>query len=128
MNNVVLYEDPIPFMVTMQALADIIYNTEPVDLVLVMGTSLQVAPFCAIPNLVPKTCTRALIDRNPENAFTNDWSPNKQISGISNSSSIKFGIRHRVSLRPQWNTRRKWKSQYIIKCDTDEWAEGIMNI
>ena len=32
-----------------------------VDLVLVMGTSLQVAPFCALPNLAEKAATRVLV-------------------------------------------------------------------
>ena len=43
-----------------------------VDLVLVMGTSLQVAPFCAVPNLAPKTAYRVLVDPTLS-ALCNPW-------------------------------------------------------
>jgi hypothetical protein len=94
---------------------------------LIMGTSLQVAPFCAIPNLVPKACTRILVDINPLNAFTNDWSKTRksldEMYGLaSGNSSIKIGSRV-VSLKPQWDKHSKWKDQYIITSDCDQWVK-----
>lgn len=130
-NNVVLYGDSIPTSAIYDTITDFVHNKEPVDLILVMGTSLQVAPFCAIPNLVPKSCTRVLVDIHPENAFTNDWTKKKtspeDMYGLSMSSSatVKFGKRL-VSLRPQWVRHSKWKDQHIIVSDTDAWANSIM--
>lgn len=129
-NNVVLYGDKIPEHILDKVINDI---TDDVDLMLVMGTSLQVSPFCAIPNLVDKNCTRVLVDLYPHNAFTNNWS--KVVlhpDGIYDNyvgimSSIKIGKRL-VSLRPAWNVRdSKWKNQHIISSDTDEWSLTIIN-
>jgi NAD-dependent SIR2 family protein deacetylase len=124
-NNVVLYGDKIDDNVINQTIED--FNK--VDLMLVMGTSLQVAPFCALPNLVSKSCTRILVDINPVNAFKNDWSavkgdPNEMYSSPSSISTVKFGSRL-VSLRPQWYKPMKWKNQHIIYSDCDKWVENI---
>ncbi|CAH6420285.1 Sir2 family protein [uncultured virus] len=131
-NNVVLYGDAIPPHAILQTTIDFVYSKDPIDLMLVMGTSLQVAPFCALPNLVPKSCTRILVDIHPENTFVNDWSYKKvnpegmyQFS-IMTSSTMKFGKR-KVSLRPQWKRHSKWKSQYIVKSDTDGWSREVMS-
>lgn len=132
-NSVVLYGDGIPQSALSQTTKDLIENTEPIDLMLVMGTSLQVAPFCAIPNLAPKSCTRILLDIHPENAFINDWTVVKRTpeclydlsTGMRQTSFIKFGKRA-VSLRPQWGHHTKWKSQYIVRQDCDSWSDEIM--
>lgn len=42
------------------------------DLLLVLGTSLQVAPVSAIPNMVRRTCKRALINRDLVGNFQED--------------------------------------------------------
>merc|ERR1711920_531312 len=34
-----------------------------VDLVLVFGTSLRVAPFCTLPNMAPRGCARVLVNK-----------------------------------------------------------------
>ena len=133
-NNVVLYGDDIPQSVLAQTSTDFVENNEPVDLMLVMGTSLQVAPFCAIPNLVSKSCTRILVDIHPENAFNNDWTVVKRIpecmydvsTSTAETSYIKIG-RRAVSLRPQWDRDSKWKSQHIVKQDCDTWSNEIIN-
>lgn len=133
-SSVVLYGDDIPQSALAQTTKDFIDNTEGIDLILVMGTSLQVAPFCAIPNLVPKSCTRVLVDIHPENALKNDWTAAKRIpeclydlsTSMRQTSFIKFGKRA-VSLRPQWGRHSKWKSQYIIMQDCDTWSNQIMN-
>jgi NAD-dependent SIR2 family protein deacetylase len=127
-NNMVLYGDAIPGMATRQTIDDFT-NPIPVDLMLVMGTSLQVAPFCAIPNLVNKSCVRILVDINPKNAFTNDWSiqknnPDEMYKSPTSLSTIKIGNRV-VSLRPQWQKPGKWKDQYVITSDCDVWVSNI---
>ncbi len=128
--NVVLYGDSIGKEVVDQTINDFV-DYKDVDLVIVMGTSLQVAPFCAIPNLVKKTCTRVLVDKAPSNCFKNDWSLKKaniedMYSIPSISSTIDIGSR-KVSLRPQWSGPDKWKDQYVIKSDCDEWCKSIMH-
>ena len=129
-NNVVLYGDKISDSVITQTIIDFITNSNPVDLILVMGTSLQVAPFCAIPNLVNKSCTRILVDINPKNAFKNDWSirkgdPDQMYSTPNSTSTVKFGSRL-VSLRSQWSKPSKWKNQYIIESNCDDWVKLII--
>lgn len=128
--NVVLYGDNIPHEAIYQTILDFNSQDNNIDLMLVMGTSLQVAPFCAIPNLVNKHCTRILIDLHPQNAFTNNWTKHKVIpenmyDNYSISSQIKIGKRL-VSLRPQWGKHSKWKDQYIITSDTDSWSNQII--
>ncbi len=128
-NNVVLYGDSIDKNAINQTINDFV-DFKDVDLMLVMGTSLQVSPFCAIPNLVNKKCTRVLVDKNPSNCYKNDWSLKKNniedmYSTLSISSTIEIGNR-KVSLRPQWVKPDKWKDQYIIKSDCDVWCKSIM--
>jgi NAD-dependent SIR2 family protein deacetylase len=131
-SNIVLYNDQISSKVISQTVYDFVNNQEPIDLLLVMGTTLQVAPFCALPNLVPKSCTRILIDNCPENAFTNIWTKKKyEIDGLyikyeMSSLTMKFGKRL-ISLRPQWDRCSKWKRQHIITSDTDEWVNSLMS-
>jgi NAD-dependent SIR2 family protein deacetylase len=70
-NNVILYGDSIDKKVINQTINDFV-DYKDVDLIIVMDTSLQVAPFCAIPNLVKKTCTRVLVDKTPSNCYKNN--------------------------------------------------------
>lgn len=129
-NNIVLYGDDISNLVINQIIKD--FNYAEIDLIIIMGTSLQVSPFCALPNFVSKNCTRVLVDIHPENAFKNPWTKiNSEPEGLyaipQASSFIKFG-KKKVSLRPQWGIRSKWKSQYIITSDCDEWSREIFNL
>lgn len=130
-NNVVTYGSCIQTSVTQRVVDDLVNNMQPIDLLLVMGTSLQCAPFCALPNLVPKECTRVLVDIVPENVMKNAWSKSKRScdsiyeTRASLRSDIKFGNR-KASLRPQWGKDSKWKSQYLIQEDCDRWAEELM--
>lgn len=69
-NDIVLYDDSLPACMFDALQNDFGLNEsgefgELVDLVLVLGTSLKVRPFCGIPNLAPKTCARAWITRDP---------------------------------------------------------------
>lgn len=135
-DTVVLYGDSIDPGIIDIIKADFIENTE-VDLIIVMGTSLQVAPFCAIPNLVTKQCTRVLVDKNPDNAVTNPWTKRQRVNSwvyepgrngdMPQCSYIKFGKR-KVTLRPQWDNHRKYSQpQHIIQADTDIWVTEVMN-
>ncbi len=130
--SIVLYGDPIPFTAEHRVIKDLIENRD-TDLLIVMGSSLQVSPFCALPNMVNKNCTRVLVDIAPENAMHNTWSKtynlrsgNDGMYSLGNSVSwIKTGGR-RVSLRPRWNDKKKYPNQYIFKTDCDEWAKALM--
>jgi NAD-dependent SIR2 family protein deacetylase len=139
-NNIVLYGDRIPKSATALLLDDFVINPVPVDLILVMGTSLQVAPFCAIPNLAPKACTRALIDVCPQNIYKNAWSKKKidydymyglygsdRPSSRSYCTFSKDRVKRRVTLRPLWGWRSKYKSQYIIRSDCDDFVGLIVS-
>jgi len=73
-----------------------------------------------------------LVDTNPSNCYKNDWSLKKiniedMYSTPSISSTIEIGSR-KVSLRPQWAKPDKWKDQYIIKSDCDEWCKSFITI
>lgn len=120
-NNVVLYGDAIMKEIITQTLLDF------ADLIIVMGSSLQVSPFCALPNLVNKQCTRILVDLEPSNAYKNEWSKKKadptEMYNCYSDSTIKFGSRT-VSLRPQWKKPDKWKKQYVIQSDCDTWVNS----
>jgi len=60
--SIVMYGDPLPSRFATAVHADFVQGAQPgggeVDLMLVMGSALQVAPFCAIPNLAPAGATR----------------------------------------------------------------------
>jgi NAD-dependent SIR2 family protein deacetylase len=129
--TIVLYGDAINSQCLYQVTEDLVED-DGTDLLIVMGSSLQVAPFCAIPNLVNKNCTRLLVDKTPENAFINPWTKQKVTlfedmyrSGGGMQSWLKFGKR-RVSLRPQWQDHKKYPLQYIFKEDCDEWSANLM--
>ena len=127
--TIVLYGDPIPAAAQDKVIEDFVVNQD-TDLLIVMGSSLQVAPFCALPNMVSKHCTRVLVDINPTNAMINPWSKTKYgIDGLYVEpvmrSTIKIG-KKRVSLRPQWHNKKKYLEQYIFSSDCDVWAYTIM--
>lgn len=93
-----------------------------VDLVLVLGTSLQVKPFCAIPNMAPKGCTRVLVNRRIQDCLRNDYSPTTPQQGFSETAWI--GKRKRVPLAPLWNdtkANKKW-NQILVESDCDEFV------
>lgn len=124
----VLYGDSIPQKAFYQVIED--FSDTEIDLIIVMGSSLQVSPFCAIPNLVNKNCTRILVDIKPENAMTNPWSKRRTIldgmySDGGGISWTKFG-RRKVSLRPYWSNKKKYVNQYILRMDCDEFSEYFL--
>lgn len=126
LNDVIYYGDSIKDE-TVQKVSDEIDSIGDVDCLLVMGTSLQVAPFCALPNMVRKECCRVLIDMNP--SYRNNFSKQKRnYDGFyqmsSSCSYAKFG-KHKATLRPQWRGK-KYKTEFIIKDDVDKVSTEIM--
>lgn len=133
-SSVVRYGDALPASMTAQISKD--FSEPGPDLLLVMGTSLQVAPFCAIPNLAPSNCARVLVNRDLEHSLTNSWSIKQKshrasveagslgLGGTSCTalSSVKLAGQN-VSLRPSWEGSR-W-SQLLIERDCDEFAEQV---
>ena len=107
--TVVLYGDKLSNKFYKSCEKDFNNPENPVDLVLVMGTSLQVAPFCAIPNLVPKTATRVLVDPNPNRVISlNPWSITTRLAGID------------VELGSLWNSR--WENELLVKSTSDNFV------
>ena len=73
--TVVFYGDPLSDSFYKACETDFKSPNSSIDLILVMGTSLQVSPFCAIPNLAPNNATRVLVDPNPQRVLSsNPWS------------------------------------------------------
>ena len=102
-DNVVLYGDPIPDNVLNKVKEDLVDNVKKIDCIIVMGSSLQVAPFCALPNMVTKTCCRILVDKYPNNCFTNNWSNCEDEPSMYSSykeSSYMNIMGRKVTLRP----------------------------
>lgn len=113
---------------------------EDVDLLLIMGTSLQIAPFCALPNLPHKNCPRILVDKCPQNVYTNSWSKpmkNKNTGSVTNDrvngleshifkvkSQWKIGKRI-TTLRPKWLQHST--ETYIFEMDTDKFSSQVLN-
>lgn len=127
--NVVAYGDAIDVKVAKDSRAAM----EAADMVLVMGTSLQVAPFCALPNILRKEGYRVLVDIDPENAFDNAWTGSayrRSNAGMVVSSWMKFAGR-KVTLRSSFGHSyskryRKWRKQDVFAADCDEFAEALM--
>lgn len=119
-DTVVLYGDDLPKSFYNQVLTDLVDCDVAPDLVLVMGTTLQVAPFCCLPNLVPAECTRALVTKNISEALTNHFNT------LKGGHTIKFGHR-KVTSRSLWRTHKvKWKKQFLIDSDVQEFSRQCM--
>lgn len=84
----------------------------PVDLIIVMGTSLQVAPFCAIPNLAPHTATRVLVDPNPSRVVSlNSWTTTTKLAGRD------------VELGSLWKkSNSHWEHELMIQAKSDDFV------
>ena len=110
--TVVLYGDKLSDNFYKTCEKDFNNPEKPVDLVLVMGTSLQVAPFCAIPNLVPKTATRVLVDPNPNRVLSlNPWSTTTKLAG----RDVKLGSLWKKQDSP-------WNNELLVKSTSDDFV------
>ena len=132
--STVLYGDDLPERFFECATIDFVESRE-VDLLLVMGTSLQVAPFCALPNLAPPGSVRVLVNRSLADCLVNNWSPQSTRTstyaatdlagptGMALNSSTRLGGQS-VSLRPFWTARkgdRRWQ-QLLVEGDADDFV------
>lgn len=125
-DNIVLYGDKISNHCMNMVKEDLIEDVEKIDLCIVMGTTLQVAPFCGLPNMVRKSCTRIYIGNNPQSIMKNSFSSNnREPDGFYNfKQQSNFKICGRlVTLKPQWNKKSKYKKQLIFNSDCDEWCK-----
>jgi NAD-dependent SIR2 family protein deacetylase len=112
--SVVLYGDTLPEYFYKSCELDFKYSDSPVDLLLVMGTSLQVAPFCAIPNLAPKGATRVLVDPFPNRVISlNPWTQAK----------TELGGRQ-VELCSLWRKKEPlWENELLIESTSDNFTQ-----
>lgn len=137
-DSIVRYGDNIPEKAISLLLDD--FNTLDPLILIVMGTSLQVYPFAAIPNLVPKRSIRILVDLN-----TSRFLPKRnklsylEYGGAHSigSSPVTFssrsnGIvrRRRVRSEIEWGygnrtRKKKWKD-FLVTSDTDTFSEELI--
>ena len=115
--TVVLYGDKLSTKFYDACEADFNSPENPVDLVMVMGTSLQVAPFCSIPNLVPKTATRVIVDPNPSRVISlNSWSTTTKLAGRD------------VELGSLWNKSTDgWENEVLVKSTSDDFVRKFFD-
>ena len=112
--------------------APAIVRVSKIDLILVMGTSLQVAPFCALPNMAPKGSTRVLVNRNLSDCIQNTYGAQSSIEfGYKVEATACFGKYHKeVPLEALWMKRDKWKKkkwqQLLIEDDSDAFVRRYM--
>lgn len=128
--QVTLYGDDIQPSVMEYVKKDFIDDVESIDCIIVMGTSLQVAPFCALPNMVRKKCCRILVNKTPQDCYKNNWTPCKEKYEIySNNCQTSYTkiYDRKVTLKPYWQSRGKWKNQYIYTMDCDDFSNEIIN-
>lgn len=120
-DTIVLYGETLPYRFEDMAVIDFLRCKEPPDLLLVMGSTLQVAPFCALANFVPRLCARALITLNIQEAMKNNY--NK----LPGPQFVKFA-KHRVTLKGKWGLawRRRWPRQYLLDEDVDAWSKRLV--
>ena len=110
--TVVLYGDKLSERFYQACEQDFNSPENPVDLVIVMGTSLQVAPFCSIPNLVSENATRVLVDPHPNRVISlNSWSTTTKLAGRN------------VALGSLWKKRNSpWKNELLIESKSDDFV------
>ena len=110
--TVVLYGDKLSEKFYQACDHDFNLPENPVDLVIVMGTSLQVAPFCAIPNLVPENATRVLVDPYPTRVISlNSWSITTELAGRN------------VALGSLWKKPNSpWQQELLIESTSDDFV------
>jgi NAD-dependent histone deacetylase SIR2 len=125
MENITRFGEPIDPNVLKMVEKDFVLDCD-IDCVLVMGTRLSVSPFNALPNLVPCTCFRILVNLDPIES-------NRRIvdAGLvfGNSCPVRFGKRL-VTTRQSWNHSKstKWRrNQRIIYADVQKWARELID-
>lgn len=127
-NNVIYYND----IINKNILSQVIDDFEGVDLLLIMGSSLQVSPFCALPNMVNKKIPRVVINIAPQDVLSNNWTKHRCYGYYSFNTFLTFrsasGKKRNVTLRPTWSSSNsnKFRNNHLIKSDCDVWSQEIM--
>jgi len=136
----VLYGDPLPKSFFELAGDDFRTssheNNDNVDLVLVFGTSLQVAPFCGLPNKALKGCTRVLVNRRLRYCYRNSFSTSRRRGyydegsyGCVKANTTNIGSRKNVQLQSLWldeKAKKKWR-QLMVEDDCDKFVERFLS-
>jgi len=132
--DLVLYGDPLPrrFFDMVSKDFDPSDIKGRVDLILVMGTSLQVAPFCALPNLAPKGASRVLVNRNLMDCARNSYSASSSSveAGTIVKMTMKLAGKTAVPLESLWMKRdkirkKKW-TQLLVQDYCDDFVSRFM--
>ena len=146
-NNLVHFGDPLPGSLPRYLDEDFPRNIPKtasplVDLVLVLGTSLQVAPFCGLPNLAHPRCTRVLVNKPLAHALSNAWdildtrtsfarsqqtSEDGGLYGGKASGQTRCCIGKRsIALSPLWLSSRRFKQeQLLLDMDVEQFVETL---
>ena len=129
--TLVLYGDPLPQRFTDMASVDFhpsLPKEKRVDLLLVFGTSLQVAPFCGWVNMAPKYCTPVLVNRRLQDCIVNPFQASCWVeSGYKLRNCTRIGSCRSVSLASHWMDRdkirkKKWR-QLLVEDDCDSFVK-----
>jgi NAD-dependent SIR2 family protein deacetylase len=117
-NNIVLYDDDLPD--SMYDALEKDFGSKEIDFMLVLGTSLTVQPFCAIPNLVRKGAFRAWVTLNSQQSA-------KQRGGYSPTCTLVPG--RKTTPKNLFGTltgMKKWPQVTIGLC-CDEFAQRVFD-
>lgn len=134
-DSIVRYGEDIPKEAISQVLDD--FDTLDPLILIVMGTSLQVYPFAAIPNLAPKGSIRILVDIN-----INKFLPTRKQSEFFHSigsAPISFSVRQNGRIRKrsvrseiEWgygnHTRKKKWKDFLIESSTDDFSQRLNRV
>ena len=118
------------------------FQEDECDCIIVLGSTLQTSPFCAIPNMVKQSCLRILVHNNVNLCFGNRWSDlkhdNKKRNIIDYTNQIDHNYKscintfikvkkQKISLLPKWskNEGTKYKQQMIFDIKPKHWCFNI---
>jgi NAD-dependent SIR2 family protein deacetylase len=130
-DNVIRFGDSISNDVMSMIHQDFIDDVKDIDCIIIMGTSLKVYPFAALPNMVGKKCARYIVNNVncydvPKNIVTRNFFDMDRYEGnglsSSTSTTIKIGKRI-VSTQHRWSSKGKWKTQQCFWEDVDKWSQ-----
>lgn len=118
--NVVLYEDDLKPRFYKSLSEDFSNNFCYCDMLIVLGSSLKVAPFCAVANLPTRNAIRLLVNTPLSDCFSNpfnDYSMRKR-----EKISVKLAGRN-VQSQSFWGSRDgKWKNEVMLEMKTDDFC------
>lgn len=98
--QIVLYEDNLPFSFQ-KALKEDFESSNYCDVLLVLGTSLQVAPICGIPNMLPNDKIRVIVTKNVSDILQNSHD--------------------HPAYKSYWG-KKKWKNELLIRDTSDNFV------